>query len=345
MTNEADVYRRLQEALDELPIRYPRTTTGVEIRILRRLFTPAEAEVALALGGLPEAVGKIQRRLPGRTVEELARLLDAMLARGVIFGHDSPGAPRRYSMAPLVIGMYEGQVDRLTKELQQDFEQYAREGFAGALLAGKTRQMRTIPVNARFVPDRRVGQYDDARRLIGEGPGPWATRNCVCRQGQDLLGEPCRQTTSRRVCLMIGGAARLLLRDAAGGSAVPEARGVPPVQLLRRRGPGAVHGVRDLPLPLPHGRPAVGGRRDRGRPRPLHRLRPVREHLPHGGPPAAGEGAGDRPSPGPQGPLRADRARALRRAGHAEEDRPGDARPADLTPRGRPAWRRAPIPP
>jgi electron transport complex protein RnfB len=208
MTNEADVYRRLQEALDELPIRYPRTTTGVEIRILRRLFTPAEAEVALALGALPEAVGKIQRRLPGRTVEELTRLLDGMLARGVIFGHDSPGAPRRYSMAPLVIGMYEGQVDRLTKELQQDFEQYAREGFAGALLAGKTRQMRTIPVNARFVPDRRVGQYDDARRLIGEGPGPWATRNCVCRQGQDLLGEPCRQTTSRRVCLMIGGAAR-----------------------------------------------------------------------------------------------------------------------------------------
>jgi len=164
--------------------------------------------VALALGALPEAVEKIQRRLPGRTVEELTRLLDGMLARGVIFGHGSRNASRRYSMAPLVVGMYEGQVDRLTKELQQDFEQYLREGFAGALFAGKTRQMRTIPVNARFVPDRRVGQYDDARRLIEEGPGPWATRNCVCRQGQDLLGEPCRQTTSRRVCLMIGGAAQ-----------------------------------------------------------------------------------------------------------------------------------------
>lgn len=208
MTDEGDVYQRLQKALDELPIRYPATTSGVEIRILRRLFTPAEAEVALALGALPEAVEKIQRRRPGRTVEELTRLLDGMLARGVIFGHGSRRASRRYSMAPLVVGMYEGQVDRLTKELQQDFDQYLREGFAGALFAGKTRQMRTIPVNARFVPDRRVGQYDDARRLIEEGPGPWATRNCVCRQGQDLLGVPCRQTTSRRVCLMIGGAAR-----------------------------------------------------------------------------------------------------------------------------------------
>jgi electron transport complex protein RnfB len=208
MTDEDDVYRRLQERLDELPIGYPATPSGVEVRILRRLFTPEEAEVALVLSAVPETVAKIQRRLPGRTVEELNNLLDGMLARGVIFGHVRPGVPRLYSRAPLVIGMYEGQVDRLTKELQEDFDQYAREGFAEALLAGKTRQMRTIPVNARFVPDRQVGQYDDARRLIEEGPGPWATRNCVCRQGQDLLGEPCRQTTSRRVCLMIGGAAR-----------------------------------------------------------------------------------------------------------------------------------------
>jgi Fe-S-cluster-containing hydrogenase component 2 len=68
--------------------------------------------------------------------------------------------------------------------------------------------MRTIPVNARFVPDRLVGRYDDARGLIAEGAGPWAARNCVCRQGKDLLGEPCRQTTARRVCLMIGAVAR-----------------------------------------------------------------------------------------------------------------------------------------
>ena len=76
--------------------------------------------------------------------------------------------------------------------------------------------MRTIPVNARFVPDRLVGRYDDARRLIEEGAGPWAARNCVCRQGKDLLGEPCRQTTSRRVCLMIGGAARASVASGDG---------------------------------------------------------------------------------------------------------------------------------
>jgi Fe-S-cluster-containing hydrogenase component 2 len=214
----SDVYRRLQKHLDELPVGYPATESGVELRILKRLFTPEEAEVALGLSAVPETVEKIQPRLPGRSEEELERMLDHMVERGAIFGGRmlARDGKKRYSRAPLVIGMYEAQVDRLTKELQQDFEQYAREGFASALLGAKTKQMRTVPVNARFVPDRLVGRYDDARKMIEEGPGPWAARNCVCRQGKDLLGEPCKQTSSRRVCLTIGGAARATIASGDG---------------------------------------------------------------------------------------------------------------------------------
>ncbi len=218
MEDEGDVYRRLQQHLDELPVGYPATESGVELRILRRLFTPEEAEVALGLSALPETAEKIAHRLPGRAAEELERVLDRMVEKGAIFGGRMMArqGKKRYSRAPLVIGMYENQVDRLTKELQQDFEQYSREGFASTMLGAKTKQMRTIPVNARFVPDRLVGRYDDARRLVEEGEGPWAARNCVCRQGHDLLGEPCKQTTSRRVCLMIGGAARASLTSGDG---------------------------------------------------------------------------------------------------------------------------------
>jgi Na+-translocating ferredoxin:NAD+ oxidoreductase subunit B len=216
MTDEGDVYRRLRAHIDDLPVPYPATASGVELDILRRLFTPEEAEVALGLSAVPEPVERILPRVPGRTGEELERVLDRMVDKGAIFGGPAlwGGGPKRYSRAPLAIGMYEAQVDKLTKGLQQDFERYVREGFAEALLATKTRQMRTIPVSARFVPDRLVGRYDDARRLVEEGAGPWAARHCVCRQGKDLLGAPCRQTTSRRVCLMIGPAAR---SSVAGG--------------------------------------------------------------------------------------------------------------------------------
>jgi electron transport complex protein RnfB len=215
---EGDVYRRLQQHLDTLPIAYPATPSGVELSILKRLFTPEEAAVALGLSAVPEPVEKIRRRVPGHTEEELERILDRLVEKGAIFGGHllGSGKGKRYSRAPLAIGIYEAQVDRLTEELQRDFEQYSREGFATALLSVKTKQMRTIPVNARFVPDRLVGRYDDARRLIEEGRGPWAARNCVCRQGKDLLGEPCRQTTSRRVCLMIGPAARTSIASGDG---------------------------------------------------------------------------------------------------------------------------------
>jgi H+/Na+-translocating ferredoxin:NAD+ oxidoreductase subunit B len=218
MKNQPDVYRRLQEHLDTLPIGYPATTSGVEIRILKRLFTPEEAEVALALSAVPEPAEKIRQRLPGRTEGELEAMLDLMVEKGAIFGGRlfARGGKKRYSRAPLAIGMYEAQVDRITKELQQEFEQYTREGFAESLLAVKTKQMRTIPVNARFVPEHLVGRYDDARRLIQEGAGPWAVRNCVCRQGRDAMSEPCRQTTDRRVCLMIGRAARASLTTGDG---------------------------------------------------------------------------------------------------------------------------------
>jgi len=43
----ADVYERLAKHLDNLPAGFPRTESGAELRILRRLFTPEDAELAL----------------------------------------------------------------------------------------------------------------------------------------------------------------------------------------------------------------------------------------------------------------------------------------------------------
>src|SRR5512143_718373 len=144
MTDEGDVYRRLRKHIDDMPIPYPETPSGVELSILRRLFTPEEAEVALGLSAVPEPVEKIRARVPGRTDEELERVLDRMVQKGAIFGGPavSQGGKKRYSRAPLAIGMYEAQVDKLTREIQQDFDRYLREGFARALLVTKTRQMR-----------------------------------------------------------------------------------------------------------------------------------------------------------------------------------------------------------
>ena len=69
-----DVYQRLAKHLDNLPGGFPATESGVELRILRRLFTPDEAELALHLTLIPEEARVIARRAKITRMEADERL-------------------------------------------------------------------------------------------------------------------------------------------------------------------------------------------------------------------------------------------------------------------------------
>ena len=65
-----DVYQRLAKKLDELPNGFPSTESGVELKILRKIFTPEEAEMTLKMRPIPETVEAIAERL-GKSVDEM----------------------------------------------------------------------------------------------------------------------------------------------------------------------------------------------------------------------------------------------------------------------------------
>ena len=46
---DQDVYRRLAERLDAIPNGFPPTESGVELRLLAKMFTPEEAALASVL--------------------------------------------------------------------------------------------------------------------------------------------------------------------------------------------------------------------------------------------------------------------------------------------------------
>jgi len=151
MKTERDVYRELQKHLDNMPVGFPATESGVEIRLLKHLFTPEEAETALNISALPESLERIHRRVKksGMSKENLEQILDRLVEKGAIMGGKPLAKGRKgkyYSKAQLAIGMYEFQVDRLTKEFAKDFEHYLDQGFAEEFHTKKTSQMRTIPV-------------------------------------------------------------------------------------------------------------------------------------------------------------------------------------------------------
>lgn len=57
------IYKKLAEHLNALPVPFPATDTGVELKILERWFSEQEARSALNMKGYPEPVSKIAKRL------------------------------------------------------------------------------------------------------------------------------------------------------------------------------------------------------------------------------------------------------------------------------------------
>jgi ferredoxin len=208
-----DVYRKLQEHIDAMPVGFPAAKSGVELRLLEHLFTPEEAEIALNLSALPEPICRIHKRVKNKEIskEELEMILDRLVSKGAIMGgpHLSKGRKGKYySKAQFAIGMYEFQVNRLTREFSKDALQYFDEAFGEEFFRTNTHQMRTIPVNKSIEPVLHVGNYDDVRLLLDEDEGPFAVMNCVCRQAREKVGEPCMKSSTQETCVVLGEVAR-----------------------------------------------------------------------------------------------------------------------------------------
>ncbi len=219
-----NVYRSLQRRIDSLPVPFPETESGVELRLLRYLFTPEEAAVACELSAVSEPVSVIARRSRkagfSYSKRELKTLLNNLLRKGAITGgvlRTKQGVERTYSLMPLAIGMFEMQVDNLSEEYTRDFEEYLAGDFGKAILGRPNGQMRTIPVEGSVDGSSRIGVYDDLRSFVAASPGPFGVMNCVCRQGKELLGEPCAHSDIRETCLTIGNAAAGMARRGNAG--------------------------------------------------------------------------------------------------------------------------------
>ena len=186
----ADVYRRLAKKLDRLPQGFPPTDSGVELRILRKVFSPADAEVALRLEPVPATAARVARRL-GRPPEAVRATLDRMAARGQI-GSFTMDGQQRYALMPFVIGIYEFQVDRVDREFAELFEEYAPH-LLKTLGGHRPALGRVVPIGASIDARLEILGYEDMRAIIGEARS-FALRECICRKEQALLGRPCSHT-------------------------------------------------------------------------------------------------------------------------------------------------------
>jgi len=217
MKPDKNIYRHLRKHLDSLPVGFPATITGVEMRILKKLFTPDEAVIALALTALSEPIQKIAERssVSELPVPELEKRLEGMEKKGTVFSRIQDGK-RLYSLVPYVVGMYEFQTKNLTEELYRDTVSYFKQGYAVEYLTSTLPQMRVVPVEKSLAHLHSVATYDEIKRLIDEAGERIAVAECVCKKAHDLSGEPCKTTDRREVCIALRDYGDMVVRQGWG---------------------------------------------------------------------------------------------------------------------------------
>jgi ferredoxin len=187
MTMSGDIYRKLAERLDTIPNGYPATESGVELKILSKIFTPEEAELALALRLTPEPAAVIAGRVkkdPG----EIERMLRQMARQGQIRARKAEGG-LVFGLIPFIVGFYEEQVSRMDEELAALCEEYFQA--TGGNFGGVGPSVhRVIPVEQSIDLNLEVFPYERAVELIGRAKS-WAVRKCICRVQQHAIGQGC----------------------------------------------------------------------------------------------------------------------------------------------------------
>lgn len=205
----ADVYRKLAGHLDNLPGGFPPAESGVELRILRRLFSPDEAELAPHVSLLPETARVIACRARIKP-DDAARRLVEMAHKGLIYELASEKGALKYVAAQFVIGIWELHVNALDPELIRDFNEYLPTLAREAL---KHPQLRTIPVNRSLDARLTVMPYEKAEEIVGKAK-KILVAPCICRRERHISGEAC--SAPEEACLIFDMGADLYERNGLG---------------------------------------------------------------------------------------------------------------------------------
>lgn len=182
-----DVYKKVAQALDQMPEGYPETESGVELKLLKKIYTEADAEIFLKLRRKPDTAEMIAKRLD-KPVDETRSILDTMAENGQIASY-TLGGKQRYSTAPFVPGIYEFQINRLDAEFVQLMDEYFPT-FHKALGQHYPAVARTVPVHETVTSESKIQPYNDVRKLFDKAKS-FRVMDCICRIDRNMLGEGC----------------------------------------------------------------------------------------------------------------------------------------------------------
>ncbi len=180
-------YKQLAERLNSLPNGFPATDDGRELKLLAKIFTPEEADLASRLTPAWESVEEIAVRT-GKDAADLRKQLKQMARGGLIEVGRKDGA-LAFKLMPFVVGIYEMQVNKMDAELARLFEDYFQSTFR-EMLAVKPQFHRVIPVKETIRNTMEVHPFESAVEIV-DAMQSWGVLDCICRKQKALIGQAC----------------------------------------------------------------------------------------------------------------------------------------------------------
>ncbi|MFX1567734.1 MAG: ATP-binding protein [Promethearchaeota archaeon] len=206
-----EVYLKLREFLNQFPLGFPETPTGVEIKILKRLFTEHEARIATFLTPTPESAKRIARR-NNINEKELEVELESMSKKGLVFRIRREGKTL-YNSAPFMIGLYEYSVKKIDKDLAKLFKEYYDITYLDEMGSSNVPGFKVIPIEETIETNTTLLPYQMLKESIRNSRKISVTE-CICRKEARLTGEGCNHPIE--TCLSFGVAADYYIENGIG---------------------------------------------------------------------------------------------------------------------------------
>jgi ferredoxin len=183
-----EIYRQLAQRLDALPNGFPPTESGVELRLLAKLFTPEEAALAASMRLTREPADAIAERADVDP-ERAYGTLKQMVRKGLIRLKRGEGR-LLFGLMPFAVGFYEEQLPRMDEELATLVEAYFQETGGAGITQHPPALQRVIPVEESIPFELEIFPHERATQLL-ENAKSWGVRDCICRVQQRLIGKGC----------------------------------------------------------------------------------------------------------------------------------------------------------
>jgi electron transport complex protein RnfB len=185
MTDQS--YYNLAKVLNTLPNGFPPTESGVEIKLLKKVFDPDEAELFCDLRLTFETAEQISKRT-GRSLDGLDVMLQRMGKKGQVFAIDF-GGTSVYKMLPWAFGIYEFQLERIDREFCELIEEYS-DAFGREFFKNQPQFMRVLPIQEQIEGKHQALPYEQVSFIV-ENSKSFRIMDCICKKEKKIMGKPC----------------------------------------------------------------------------------------------------------------------------------------------------------